>query len=99
MISLADRLIGVYEPWLGSSFLTPLPKDGAGASKNLNPLEGGEPGSLWLWIPSAPRRTYLSNATRAAGVTPEIRAAAPNVAGRAAASLSEISRDRLPTPA
>jgi hypothetical protein len=45
------------------------------------------------------RFTCLSNATSAAGVTPEIRAAAPKVAGRATASLPLISRDRLPTAA
>ena len=45
------------------------------------------------------RLTCFNNATSAAGVTPEMRAAAPSVAGRAAASLSRISCDRLPTVA
>src|SRR6266852_3827762 len=45
------------------------------------------------------RRTYCRSATSAAGVTPEIRAAAPRVAGRAAASLPRISAERLPTAA
>jgi hypothetical protein len=45
------------------------------------------------------RFTCFSNATNAAGVTPEMRAAAPSVDGRADASLSLISRDKLPTDA
>ena len=48
---------------------------------------------------SGRRLTYCSSATSAAGVTPEMRAAAPKVAGRAAASLPRISADRLPTAA
>ena len=43
------------------------------------------------------RLTYCKSATSAAGVTPEMRAAAPRVAGRAAASLPRISAERLPT--
>lgn len=43
------------------------------------------------------RRTCLRSATRAAGVTPAIRAAWPKVAGRWAASFWRISAERLPT--
>src|SRR4051812_40785148 len=48
---------------------------------------------------SGRRFTYCSSATSAAGVTPEMREAAPSVAGRAAASLPLISADRPPIAA
>lgn len=48
-------------------------------------------------IYAARRRTYFSKATKAAGVTPEIRAAWPKVAGLWLSSFWRTSFERLPT--
>lgn len=50
----------------------------------------------WEWRCSA-RRTWASRTLNEAGVTPEMRAAAPRVAGRARSSLLRTSLDRPST--